>query len=220
MTLASSNSFSYSKQRVSLRTYVEQHMQPQDTNALANETWYLFGDTRGGRWDEVRAPLLPHSLEVLLTCAAAAGGAAARAHGRRVGRSRANLRPRRHAQRRRVSHARRGVCGGKFGQYNATIILASSIASHAAQVLHGEKLWFLSPPSHRPLFDGNVTQMQVAQPPAACRISSDTFGVCSGCWSTRIWICPRTAARLTSGSGCCTAGGRGGCSCSGSRPRC
>jgi hypothetical protein len=38
-------------------------------------------------------------------------------------------------------------------------------------VLHGEKLWFLSPPSHRPLFDGNVTQMQVAQLPVyTCRL--------------------------------------------------
>lgn len=72
VTLASSNSFSYSKQSVSLRTYVEQHMQPQDSTALANETWYLFGDTRGGRWDEVRAPLLLHSLEVVFTRAAAA----------------------------------------------------------------------------------------------------------------------------------------------------
>ena len=55
VTLASSNSFSYSKQCVPLRTYVEQHMQPQPPAALANETWYLFGDTRGGRWDELNA---------------------------------------------------------------------------------------------------------------------------------------------------------------------
>jgi hypothetical protein len=38
-----------------------------------------------------------------------------------------------------------------------------------AQVLHGEKLWFLSPPSDKPVFNGDVTQMQVAAPslPAA-----------------------------------------------------
>ena len=30
-----------------------------------------------------------------------------------------------------------------------------------AQVQHGSKLWFLSPPSERPLFHGDVTQMQV-----------------------------------------------------------
>ena len=29
-------------------------MQPQPPAALANETWYMFGDTRGGRWDQVR----------------------------------------------------------------------------------------------------------------------------------------------------------------------
>lgn len=54
VTLASSNSFSYSKRRLSLRTYMEQHMQPQPPAALANETWYMFGDTTGGRWAQVR----------------------------------------------------------------------------------------------------------------------------------------------------------------------
>jgi hypothetical protein len=39
VTLASSNSFSYSKRQVPLRTYMEQHMQPQSPDALANETW-------------------------------------------------------------------------------------------------------------------------------------------------------------------------------------
>jgi hypothetical protein len=28
-------------------------------------------------------------------------------------------------------------------------------------VLHGEKLWFLSPPPDKPVFHGDVTQMQV-----------------------------------------------------------
>jgi hypothetical protein len=32
-----------------------------------------------------------------------------------------------------------------------------------AQVLHGSKLWFLSPPPDKPEFDGDVTQMQVAR---------------------------------------------------------
>ncbi len=54
VTLASSNSFSYSKRQLSLRTYMEQHMQPQSLQALANETWYMFGDTRGGKWGQVR----------------------------------------------------------------------------------------------------------------------------------------------------------------------
>jgi hypothetical protein len=40
VTLASSNSFSYSKRQVSLRAYMEQHMRPQQRAALANETWY------------------------------------------------------------------------------------------------------------------------------------------------------------------------------------
>ena len=39
VTLASSNSFSYSKRQVSLRAYMEQHMRPQQPAALANETW-------------------------------------------------------------------------------------------------------------------------------------------------------------------------------------
>ena len=54
VTLASSNSFSYSTRQLSLRAYVEEHMQPQAAGALANETWYMFGDTRGGRWQQVR----------------------------------------------------------------------------------------------------------------------------------------------------------------------
>ena len=39
---------------------------------------------------------------------------------------------------------------------------------YAVQVLHGDKLWFVSPPTEKPVFDGNVTQMQVARvsPPA------------------------------------------------------
>jgi hypothetical protein len=28
-------------------------MRPQSPTALANETWYMFGDTRGGMWEEV-----------------------------------------------------------------------------------------------------------------------------------------------------------------------
>jgi hypothetical protein len=39
VTLASSNSFSYSKRQLSLREYMEQHMQPLSPAALANETW-------------------------------------------------------------------------------------------------------------------------------------------------------------------------------------
>ncbi len=58
VTLASSNSFSYSKRRLSLRSYMQQHMQPQTPAALANETWYMFGDTRGGKWAQVRAMCL------------------------------------------------------------------------------------------------------------------------------------------------------------------
>ncbi len=39
VTLASCNSYSYSKRRVSLREYMQQHMQPQSPTALANATW-------------------------------------------------------------------------------------------------------------------------------------------------------------------------------------
>jgi hypothetical protein len=34
----------------------------------------------------------------------------------------------------------------------------------SAQVLHGAKLWFMSPPADKPQFDGDVTQMQVWHP--------------------------------------------------------
>ena len=69
VTLASSNSFSYSKRQLSLREYVEEHMQPQAPSALANETWYMFGDTRGGRWQQVRAGMYGlHVVSLACSC--------------------------------------------------------------------------------------------------------------------------------------------------------
>ena len=44
-------------------------------------------------------------------------------------------------------------CGGNYD--------SDSCVTWRAQVQHGSKLWFLSPPSERPLFHGDVTQMQV-----------------------------------------------------------
>jgi hypothetical protein len=46
VTLASSNSFSYQKRQATLEDYLDNHMAPQPPDALANESWYLFGDTK------------------------------------------------------------------------------------------------------------------------------------------------------------------------------
>ena len=45
VVLASSNSFSYDKRRTTLRTYLSDYLIPRTPANLANESWYLFGDT-------------------------------------------------------------------------------------------------------------------------------------------------------------------------------
>lgn len=52
--LASSESYSHAKRETSLRNYITNIMQPQNPSSLANESWYLFGDTIGPEW----APLV------------------------------------------------------------------------------------------------------------------------------------------------------------------
>ena len=47
---------------------------------------------------------------------------------------------------------------------SATAAQATQCFHASAQLLHGEKLWFLSPPAIRPAFDGDVTQMQAPHP--------------------------------------------------------
>jgi len=42
VTLASCNSYSYNKRQVTLRAYMEEHMQPQEPAARANETWCVL----------------------------------------------------------------------------------------------------------------------------------------------------------------------------------
>jgi hypothetical protein len=165
VTLASSNSFSYNKQRVSLRAYVEQYMRPQSAAALANETWYLFGDTRGGRWEQASALVLralppfscatqllqllpPAPMDGELEHPAATFGLGGMMSGvsfHTHGAVFAEVRP--------ASAAQRAVCDHAY-----------------AQVLHGEKLWFMSPPVARPIFDGDVTQMQVQHRPRLCPV--------------------------------------------------
>jgi len=48
--LASSNSFSHSKKKVTLGEYLTTGMQRLRPGMKANETWYLFGDTVGDEW--------------------------------------------------------------------------------------------------------------------------------------------------------------------------
>ncbi len=160
VTLASSNSFSYSKQTVSLRAYVEQHMQPQTAAALANETWYLFGDTRGGRWEQASAHVLralpPFSrcaqLLQLLPPAPMDGELEQPAATFGLGGCMSGVSFHTH--------------GAVFAEVRPAAAARAQQCRHAsAQLLHGEKLWFMSPPSTRPAFDGDVTQMQAPIPP-------------------------------------------------------
>jgi hypothetical protein len=93
------------------------------------------------------------------------------------------------------------------------------------QVLHGDKLWFLSPPTEKPVFDGNVTQMQVARdspyarnPPSSNKRLTLPPISRSGCCNMRSTSCKRTAVPWTSGASFWNRGAR--CSCGSSPRRC
>jgi hypothetical protein len=59
VTLASSNSYSKAKRSATLAEYIQDLMKPQLFSSLANETWYLFGDTRGPAWEQLQARYQP-----------------------------------------------------------------------------------------------------------------------------------------------------------------
>jgi hypothetical protein len=60
VTLASSNSFSAGKKEATLREYVQDHMPAvRQLSDLANESWYLFGDTRGPDWKRLEKQYEP-----------------------------------------------------------------------------------------------------------------------------------------------------------------
>jgi len=48
--LASSESYSHVKRTTSLSYYITEIMRTQEPDSLANESWYLFGDTLGPEW--------------------------------------------------------------------------------------------------------------------------------------------------------------------------
>jgi hypothetical protein len=50
--LSSANSYSQGRRESSLGEYIE-GLRTQELDTPANASWYLFGDTRGGRWDEL-----------------------------------------------------------------------------------------------------------------------------------------------------------------------
>lgn len=55
VTLSSSNTFSYHKRKVPLAQYIGEMRRAAD-NALANETWYLFGDADPVVWTPILEP--------------------------------------------------------------------------------------------------------------------------------------------------------------------
>jgi len=59
VVLASSNSFSAGRLDATLREYVEDHMRAQTLDSLANQSWYLFGDTRGPAWEALQSKYRP-----------------------------------------------------------------------------------------------------------------------------------------------------------------
>lgn len=60
VTLATSNSYSAGKQDATLQTYIKEHMPAvRQLSDLANESWYLFGDTRGAAWQSLEHQYTP-----------------------------------------------------------------------------------------------------------------------------------------------------------------
>lgn len=55
VTLASSNSFSHGRRTTTLTDYLTHFTAPQNLDSLANETWYLFGDTQGEDWTRLQS---------------------------------------------------------------------------------------------------------------------------------------------------------------------
>ena len=113
---------------------------------------------------------------------AAAERTATGADGRRAARPRRHVWACRHAQRRLLPHARGGVCRGASSGAPAPARTRDLLH---AQVLHGEKLWFLSPPPDKPVFHGDVTQMQVGAPGLHAPFCEVTFCVCAVVASVR-----------------------------------
>ena len=63
VTLASSNSYSHAKLPSTLAAYIDGHTAPLRRGRLANDTFYLFGDTLGAAWAPLIAayPIPPHA---------------------------------------------------------------------------------------------------------------------------------------------------------------
>lgn len=59
VTLSSSNSFSAGRMDTTLGDYIESFMMEQGPDSRANESWYLFGDTRGPEWQRLQGMYQP-----------------------------------------------------------------------------------------------------------------------------------------------------------------
>ncbi|KAA0152963.1 hypothetical protein FNF27_00061 [Cafeteria roenbergensis] len=59
VTLSSSNSFSAGRMDTTLGDYIESFMMEQGPDSRANESWYLFGDTRGPEWLRLQSQYQP-----------------------------------------------------------------------------------------------------------------------------------------------------------------